>query len=67
MRPYHMLFKKAEEGGFTGKCLELPGAISEGETMEELRANMIEAILLVQESIKEEAELRHEQITEVIV
>ena len=63
-----MLFKKAEEGGFTGKCfLELPGAISEGETMEELRANMIEAILLVQESIKEEAELRHEQITEVIV
>ena len=33
-----MLFKKAEEGGFTGKCLELPGAISEGETMEELRA-----------------------------
>jgi hypothetical protein len=35
--------------------------------MEELRANMIEAILLVQESIKEEAELRHEQITEVIV
>ncbi len=37
MQPYHMLFKKAEEGGFTGKCLELPGAISEGETMEELR------------------------------
>jgi len=62
-----MLVKKAEEGGFTGKCLELPGAISEGETMEELRANMIEAILLVQESIKEEAELKHEQITEVIV
>ena len=53
-----MLVKKAEEGGFTGKCLELPGAISEGETMEELRANMIEAILLVQESIKEEAELK---------
>jgi predicted RNase H-like HicB family nuclease len=47
--------------------LRVTGAISEGETMEELRANMIEAILLVQESIKEEAELRHEQITQVIV
>jgi hypothetical protein len=35
--------------------------------MEELGANMIEAILLVQEPIKEEAELRHEQITQVIV
>jgi predicted RNase H-like HicB family nuclease len=64
MRPYHILFKEAEEGGFTGKCLELPGAVSEGETMEELRANMMEAILLIQESIREEAELNHEQITE---
>jgi len=53
--------------GPRGRSAQLPLAISEGETMEELRANIIEAILLVQESIKEEAELRHEQITEVIV
>ncbi|MDE1830001.1 MAG: type II toxin-antitoxin system HicB family antitoxin [Thaumarchaeota archaeon] len=32
--------QKAPEGGYTGQCLELPGAISEGETIEELKKNM---------------------------
>jgi hypothetical protein len=27
------------EGGFSGRCLESPGAISQGETLEELRVN----------------------------
>jgi predicted RNase H-like HicB family nuclease len=62
---YHMLFKKAEEGGFIGRCLELPAAITQGETMEELRANMKEAIELVQESILEEAKQNREQVIEV--
>jgi predicted RNase H-like HicB family nuclease len=35
----------------TPVCLELPGAISEGETLDELRANMGEAIDFVQETI----------------
>jgi predicted RNase H-like HicB family nuclease len=67
MQPYHILVRGAEEGGYTGKCLELPGAISEGETLEELKANMAEAISLIQESIIEEARLKHEQVIEVSV
>jgi predicted RNase H-like HicB family nuclease len=41
--------------GFTGQCLELPGAISEGKTIEELKANMKEAIELILEEINESA------------
>lgn len=41
--------------GFTGQCLEIPGAISEGKTIEELKANMKEAIELVLEEINESA------------
>lgn len=42
-----MSYKKEKEGGFSGRCLELPAAISQGETLEELRQNMIDAINLV--------------------
>ncbi len=38
--------------GFTGQCLELPGAISEGKTLGELQANMKEAVDLVLEEIE---------------
>jgi predicted RNA binding protein YcfA (HicA-like mRNA interferase family)/predicted RNase H-like HicB family nuclease len=62
---YHIIAEHAEEGGYSGRCLELPGAISEGETTEELTANMIEAISIIQESIAEEAESKHKQIIEV--
>ena len=40
---------EAEEGetGFWGEALELPGCVSQGETREELLANMREAIQAV--------------------
>jgi predicted RNase H-like HicB family nuclease len=31
------IFKEAEEGGFTGYVAELPGANTQGETLEEVR------------------------------
>ena len=34
----------AEEGGFWAKVPALPGCMTQGETMEELRANVREAI-----------------------
>ena len=49
---YHILIKTPPEGGYTGQYLELPGAISEGETLDKLIANMGEAINLVQETIR---------------
>ena len=35
-----------------GQCLELPGAISEGETITELKSNMAEAIQLVLDTLE---------------
>jgi predicted RNase H-like HicB family nuclease len=42
--------KEEGGGGFSGQCVELPAAISQGETLQELRENMKDAILLVLES-----------------
>lgn len=53
---------KEAEGGYGGQCLELPGAISQGETMEELKKNMAEAIQLVLETLASKAE-RDQKIT----
>jgi predicted RNase H-like HicB family nuclease len=54
-RRFTIVIQEDPEGGYTGRCLELRGAISEGETIEELKKNMTEAIELVLESLKEDA------------
>ena len=35
---------KAEEGGFWAEVPAIPGCVSQGESMEELRVNILEAI-----------------------
>ena len=52
---YTVIVHKEREGGYSGQCLELPGAISEGETMKELKENMTDAIQLVLQSIQARA------------
>ncbi len=47
------LFEEAEEGGYTAFVEELPGAISQGETIEEARENLKEAIQLILEANRE--------------
>lgn len=54
-RKFTVRYEK-EEGGYSGQCLELPGAISQGENLEELKENMKDAISLILESIKLEAD-----------
>jgi len=44
------IIHKEKDGGYWGWCLEIPEAISQGETWEEMLANLKEAILLVIES-----------------
>jgi len=61
MANFTVLWQKEEVGGYSGRCLEVPGAISEGETLEELKANMIDAITLVMRSINKEAREKQEQ------
>jgi len=43
-----------DAGGFSVRCLEIPGAISQGETREEALANIKEAIGLILEDRREE-------------
>ncbi|VVB97371.1 HicB_like antitoxin of bacterial toxin-antitoxin system [uncultured archaeon] len=52
---YTIILEKEEEGGYSAQCLEIPGAISQGETKEEALRNVKEAIELVLEVIHEEA------------
>ena len=46
---YTIILEPQEEGGYTVRCLELPGAISQGETKEDALMNIKEAIGLVLE------------------
>ena len=47
------VYQPAEEGGFVAYVEELPGAITQGETIEEARANLRDAIELVLEANRE--------------
>jgi len=47
--------EESAEGGYTAQCLELPAAISEGDTKEEALENIKEAIQLVLEVSREQA------------
>ncbi len=40
----HAIVHKAEEGGFWAEVPSIPGCATQGETMEELRFNLQEAI-----------------------
>lgn len=48
--------EESDEGGYTAQCLELPAAISEGDTKEEAIENIKEAIQLVLEVSREQAQ-----------
>jgi predicted RNase H-like HicB family nuclease len=47
--------EESEEEGYTAQCLEIPAAISEGDTKEEALENIKEAIQLVLEVTREQA------------
>jgi predicted RNase H-like HicB family nuclease len=56
---YTVIVHEAEEGGYWGEVLELPGCVSQGETMDEFRHNIREALEAVLES---ESQAPHVQI-----
>ena len=49
------VFEPAEEGGYTSFIEEFPGVFSEGETVEEARANLLDALKLVVDFHRDEA------------
>jgi predicted RNase H-like HicB family nuclease len=47
------VFLETDEGGYIGFVEELPGANTQGKTLEECRQNLLEAIHLVLETNRE--------------
>lgn len=50
------IYQEAEEGGYIGYVAELPGANTQGETLEEVRENLADAIQLILEANREQFE-----------
>ena len=46
-RQFTIRYQEEEDGGYSGQCLEIPGAIIQVETLEELKKNMKDAISLI--------------------
>ena len=53
LQSYTVIVHEAEEGGYWGEVLELPGCVSQGETIDEFRNNIREALEAVLESESE--------------
>ena len=53
---FRVVFTPIEDGWILAQAPELPGAVTQGETLEEARAMIKEAIELLLESYRENAE-----------
>lgn len=50
---FEIIFTPQKEGGFTAEVPDLPGCISEGDTLEKAKKNIKEAIELYLETLEE--------------
>ena len=53
---YHVIYTQIEDGWIMAQAPELPGAVTQGATMDEARMMIKEAIELLLESYRENAE-----------
>lgn len=56
MQTYHLTVFEAEEGGFWGEVVELPGCVAQGETMDALMDSARGAIIDFLEAMAEQGE-----------
>ena len=56
---YTAIITEVEDGWYMGQCEQVPGAITQGQTIEEVQENLIEAISLVLESEQEHCRKRY--------
>lgn len=54
--------KNTENGWYSGQCVQIPGAISQGKTLDELMENMKDAITMILEYNKEQAHSNGEKV-----
>ena len=66
-RAFTFIVKKADEGGYTARCVELPQVHTEGETLKEVRKNMMDSLNLVLDYLKEKAKGEKGQVVEITV
>lgn len=59
LKKFHVTLQKEPQGGYSARCLELPGALSEGETEKEILAKIKDAILTIIDMM-ERARRQHE-------
>jgi len=53
---FHVTLQKEPQGRYVVRCLELPGALSQGETEEEALTNIKDAILTILDMMREQGE-----------
>ncbi len=56
MEKFTAVFECGEDGWWVATCPEVPGAITQGETIEEARENLKDAIHMMLEVMREDAE-----------
>lgn len=68
-RKFTVMLREEPEGGYSVQCVELPGAISQGETRREALANIKEAIEGYLEAFPEEIDQlkRKNELVEITV
>lgn len=63
---FTVAFQQIEDGWYFARCMEVPEAFTQGETLEEARENIRDAIELILEDHREEAEKELEGLEGVI-
>ncbi len=63
---FTVALKKEDVGGYSVRCVELPAAISQGETEQEAISNIREAIELVLEELDARAEAQKPDKLELV-
>lgn len=56
MEKFTALFERGDQGWWVATCPEVPGAITQGRTVEEARENLKDAIHLMLEDMREDAQ-----------
>jgi predicted RNase H-like HicB family nuclease len=54
MEKYTAIYERGEDGWWVASCLEMPEAITQGETIDEARDNLKDAIQLLLEEVRRE-------------
>ncbi len=54
------IIEKSDDGWYVGQIEEVPAAISQGKTIEELKVNLIDALQLILEVNKESTEKEYQ-------